>query len=79
MRKATLRLHLGRESRPEDASVHRALGLSDDEYQRIYELLERHPNHLELAMYSVMWSEHCSYKSSKFISSDSPRKPHGFW
>jgi len=50
---------------PEDASVHRALGLSDDEYQRIYELLDRHPNHLELAMYSVMWSEHCSYKSSK--------------
>ncbi|MDP7067098.1 MAG: phosphoribosylformylglycinamidine synthase subunit PurL [Acidimicrobiales bacterium] len=50
---------------PEDASVHRALGLSDDEYQRIHELLDRHPNHLELAMYSVMWSEHCSYKSSK--------------
>ena len=50
---------------PEDASVHRALGLSDEEYDLIYELLERHPNHLELAMYSVMWSEHCSYKSSK--------------
>ena len=50
---------------PEDATVHRALGLTDEEYQRIYELLDRHPNHLELAMYSVMWSEHCSYKSSK--------------
>ena len=50
---------------PEDASVHRALGLSDEEYDLIYELLERHPNHLEQAMYSVMWSEHCSYKSSK--------------
>ena len=50
---------------PEDASVHRALGLSDEEYQEIYRLLGRHPNHLELAMYSVMWSEHCSYKSSK--------------
>ena len=50
---------------PQDSSVHRALGLSDDEYHQIYKLLERHPNHLELAMYSVMWSEHCSYKSSK--------------
>jgi len=50
---------------PEDASVHRALGLSDEEYQQIHNLLGRHPNHLELAMYSVMWSEHCSYKSSK--------------
>lgn len=50
---------------PEDASVHRALGLSDEEYEQIHELLGRHPNHLELAMYSVMWSEHCSYKSSK--------------
>ncbi|MDG2023010.1 MAG: phosphoribosylformylglycinamidine synthase subunit PurL [Actinomycetota bacterium] len=50
---------------PEDASVHRSLGLSDEEYEIIHELLGRHPNHLELAMYSVMWSEHCSYKSSK--------------
>jgi phosphoribosylformylglycinamidine synthase II len=45
--------------------VHRALGLTDDEFDHIHELLGRAPNHLELAMYSVMWSEHCSYKSSK--------------
>ena len=42
-----------------------ALGLKPDEYQRIVDLLERRPTAAELAMYSVMWSEHCSYKSSK--------------
>ncbi|MCI0688822.1 MAG: phosphoribosylformylglycinamidine synthase subunit PurL, partial [Sporichthyaceae bacterium] len=41
------------------------LGLADDEYARIRDLLGRRPTGCELAMYSVMWSEHCSYKSSK--------------
>ncbi|MGB0969688.1 MAG: phosphoribosylformylglycinamidine synthase subunit PurL [Mycobacterium sp.] len=41
------------------------LGLKDDEYERIREILGRRPTDAELAMYSVMWSEHCSYKSSK--------------
>ncbi|HEY3718480.1 MAG TPA: phosphoribosylformylglycinamidine synthase subunit PurL [Jatrophihabitantaceae bacterium] len=41
------------------------LGLKDDEYQRIREILGRRPTSSELTMYSVMWSEHCSYKSSK--------------
>ncbi len=41
------------------------LGLTSDEYQRIREILGRRPTGAELAMYSVMWSEHCSYKSSK--------------
>ncbi len=41
------------------------LGLKDDEYARIVDLLHRRPTAAELAMYSVMWSEHCSYKSSK--------------
>jgi phosphoribosylformylglycinamidine synthase len=50
---------------PVDAAVHRALGLTDDEYHHIVDILGRAPNHLELAMYSVMWSEHCSYKSSR--------------
>ena len=44
---------------------HRALGLTDDELDRIVAILGRQPNDLELAMYSVMWSEHCSYKSSR--------------
>jgi phosphoribosylformylglycinamidine synthase len=41
------------------------LGLKPDEYARIKEILGRRPTTSELAMYSVMWSEHCSYKSSK--------------
>jgi phosphoribosylformylglycinamidine synthase II len=52
------------EARPEVA-VHVALGLTDDELRTITGILGREPNHLELAMYSVMWSEHCSYKSSR--------------
>lgn len=42
-----------------------ALGLKEDEYLKIREILGRRPTSGELAMYSVMWSEHCSYKSSK--------------
>ncbi|GGE76764.1 phosphoribosylformylglycinamidine synthase subunit PurL [Nesterenkonia cremea] len=41
------------------------LGLKSDEYDRIVQILGRRPTAAELAMYSVMWSEHCSYKSSK--------------
>jgi phosphoribosylformylglycinamidine synthase II len=50
---------------PEEAQPFTELGLKDDEYARIREILGRRPTHTELAMYSVMWSEHCSYKSSK--------------
>jgi phosphoribosylformylglycinamidine synthase subunit PurL len=49
----------------DSAPLHRALGLTDAEAERITEILGREPNHLELAMYAVMWSEHCSYKSSR--------------
>ncbi|MEO2113026.1 MAG: hypothetical protein ABGX79_00665, partial [Acidimicrobiales bacterium] len=45
--------------------LHRALGLTDDEDSTIEGILGRTANPLELAMYSVMWSEHCSYKSSR--------------
>ena len=45
--------------------LHRALGLTDDEHDRVVETLGREPSRAELAMYAVMWSEHCSYKSSK--------------
>ncbi|MDA8196350.1 MAG: phosphoribosylformylglycinamidine synthase subunit PurL [Actinomycetota bacterium] len=48
-----------------DVAVHTALGLTDDELDSIRSILGRDPNYLELAMYSVMWSEHCSYKSSR--------------
>lgn len=50
---------------PDHEQPYGALGLKDDEYQRIREILGRRPTSSELAMYSVMWSEHCSYKSSK--------------
>ncbi|WP_138757047.1 phosphoribosylformylglycinamidine synthase subunit PurL [Modestobacter altitudinis] len=50
---------------PEDQQPWAELGLKDDEYARIREILGRRPTTAELAMYSVMWSEHCSYKSSK--------------
>src|SRR3954465_6879360 len=45
--------------------LHRQLGLTDEELAAIVELLAREPTELELAMYAVMWSEHCSYKSSR--------------
>ncbi len=45
--------------------LHRALGLTDDEAEAIEVVLGRAPNELELAMYAAMWSEHCSYKSSR--------------
>jgi phosphoribosylformylglycinamidine synthase len=45
--------------------LHRRLGLTDDEADRIVSTLGRDPNDVELAMYAAMWSEHCSYKSSK--------------
>jgi phosphoribosylformylglycinamidine synthase subunit PurL len=48
-----------------DEPLHRALGLTDDEADAIAGILGREPNGLELAMYSVMWSEHCSYKSTR--------------
>jgi phosphoribosylformylglycinamidine synthase II len=48
-----------------DVPLHRALGLTDDEADAITGILGRPANHLELAMYAVMWSEHCSYKSSR--------------
>jgi phosphoribosylformylglycinamidine synthase II len=48
-----------------DPALHRALGLTDDEFEAVAKILGRPPNHLELALYAVMWSEHCSYKSSR--------------
>src|SRR5438309_1731915 len=46
-------------------ALHRSLGLTDDELVAIERILGREPNELELAMYAVMWSVHCSYKSSR--------------
>ena len=46
-------------------SRHRELGLTDSEYELIRRLLERDPNKVELAMFSLLWSEHCAYKHSR--------------
>ena len=60
-----------------EESLHRALGLTDDEFDAVAKILGRPPNHLELALYAVMWSEHCSYKSSRLhlrrLPTDGPR------
>ncbi|HEY7915654.1 MAG TPA: phosphoribosylformylglycinamidine synthase subunit PurL [Acidimicrobiales bacterium] len=49
----------------EAVPIHRALGLTDGERDEVEAILRRPPNHLELALFAVMWSEHCSYKSSR--------------
>jgi phosphoribosylformylglycinamidine synthase len=48
-------------------SLHRALGLTDGEAERIRTLLRREPNHFELAVFSLLWSEHCGYKHSALL------------
>jgi phosphoribosylformylglycinamidine synthase subunit PurL len=50
---------------PEADPRHRELGLTDAEYERIVELMGREPNGVELAMFSLLWSEHCAYKHSR--------------
>ena len=50
-----------------DPKVYREIGLNDQEYQRIVELLGREPTYTELGMFAVMWSEHCGYKYSRPI------------
>ncbi len=60
---------------PDESQPWAELGLKDDEYARIKEILGRRPTSSELAMYSVMWSEHCSYKSSKVHLRQFPELP----
>ncbi len=50
---------------PDQEQPYLELGLRDEEYDNIRKILGRRPTQSELAMYSIMWSEHCSYKSSK--------------
>ncbi len=51
---------------------HQALGLTDSEYENICSQLDREPNELELAVFSLMWSEHCAYKHSKKLLEQLP-------
>src|SRR3954467_12672216 len=57
---------------PMAAAPHRELGLTDAEYEGIRERLGRDPNALELAVFSLMWSEHCAYKHSKKLLRELP-------
>jgi phosphoribosylformylglycinamidine synthase II len=50
-----------------EPALHRALGLTDEEFERIRTLLERDPNDFELAVFSLLWSEHCGYKHSALL------------
>ncbi|WP_199036345.1 phosphoribosylformylglycinamidine synthase subunit PurL [Glycomyces salinus] len=67
------------EATPDEKQPWAELGLKEDEYDRIRELLGRRPTQSELAMYSIMWSEHCSYKSSRVhlrqFSQKNPKTP----
>jgi phosphoribosylformylglycinamidine synthase len=56
------------------AELYEELGLTEDEYRDIILLLGREPSKVELGMYSLMWSEHCSYKSSKMVLSQLPTR-----
>jgi phosphoribosylformylglycinamidine synthase len=58
-------------------ALHRALGVTDQELEVIRQKLGRDPNHTELAVFSVMWSEHCSYKSSKPLLKTLPTRGSG--
>ena len=49
-------------------------GLTEEEYQKIVEILGREPNITELGIFSVMWSEHCSYKNSRKVLQLFPRE-----
>ncbi len=57
-----------------DVSVAKELGLLEEEYERIKEILGRNPNFNEISIFSVMWSEHCSYKNSITYLKKLPRK-----
>jgi phosphoribosylformylglycinamidine synthase subunit PurL len=56
----------------QEQPLHRALGLTDEELDRIRELLAREPNHFELAVFSLLWSEHCGYKHSALLLKQLP-------
>ncbi|WP_164670145.1 phosphoribosylformylglycinamidine synthase subunit PurL [Virgibacillus doumboii] len=61
----------------EQDKLYLEMGLSDQEYDLVKQILNRHPNFTETGIFSVMWSEHCSYKTSKPLLKKFPTKaPH---
>jgi len=80
------RFHVGQAPLPSsmteiNEALARQFGLSADEYARVREIMGRPPSRTELGIFSVMWSEHCSYKSSKVwlqkLPTEAPRVIHG--
>ncbi|QRG68229.1 phosphoribosylformylglycinamidine synthase subunit PurL [Brevibacillus choshinensis] len=57
-----------------DQKLYREIGLTDEEYNRVVDIIGRKPNWTETGLYSVMWSEHCSYKNSKPVLRRFPTK-----
>ena len=61
----------------ENDQLYKEMGLSDKEYDMVKNILKRRPNYTETGIFSVMWSEHCSYKTSKPLLKKFPTKaPH---
>jgi phosphoribosylformylglycinamidine synthase len=60
--------------KPVDAALAKSFGLNAEEYAKVLEIMGRPPNFTELGIFSVMWSEHCSYKSSKIWLKELPTK-----
>ena len=54
--------------------IAKSLGLTDEEYEKVIQILGRTPNFTELSIFSVMWSEHCSYKNSIRLLKTVPRE-----
>ena len=50
-----------------DEKLYTQMGMSDEEFEMVVKILGRQPNYTETGLFSVMWSEHCSYKNSKPI------------
>src|SRR5439155_22261581 len=61
---------------PEMLSKALALGMTEEEYRRVVDILRREPTPTELAMYSVEWSEHCGYPRSRALLKLLPKEGH---
>ena len=57
-----------------ESKLYKTMGMTDDEYQMVKDILGRQPNYTETGLFSVMWSEHCSYKNSKVLLRKFPTK-----
>ena len=59
--------------------IYQQMGLSDEEFAMVENILGRTPNYTETGLFSVMWSEHCSYKTSKPVLKNSRQQVNRFF